>query len=48
MKIVITAYLFWPEGLLQMAVLKEPGDGQHIGAGVHEDEEENSCQVQAR
>ena len=32
----------WSEGLLHVGVLEEPGDGEDVGAGVHQDEEEHS------
>jgi hypothetical protein len=36
------------ECLLQMRVLQETGDGQNVGAVVHENEEENAGQIEAR
>jgi len=41
-------HLIWAECLLEMCVLEEPGDWQHVWPGVHQNEEEYSGQVEPR
>lgn len=42
-----SSHLIGAECLAQVRVLEEARDGQHIGARVHHDEEEDAAEVEA-